>query len=386
MFGAGLTLTAIGATFGGNTFFVDEAVITLSAAQSVITLKPGAMLGHGDADALPYVAASGTTPAYSAILANFDSTTDVTLTPSAAGTLTFGASGEKSITQASANSGVIITLAGKATLVSGATYKVTSATTNVGQLALDTDAELELLDTVLVGLGLPAGADNIPAQAASVPSAKLVLAGDETDNCAVLKGAGKVVGDGIEITGGHANGTWTAGGATGTVTIEADSITGNDVASVAFTAGAQADAEIKVAASTLTVDKVAIVILTGTVGKVTLVGSTTAADVGKVLLKGGNNPGILKISTENTATVTSATAITLEPAASSDATDATVTGTIPGIIIKAGSATPTTPSVLGYISGGMTAGDNDAVIAGPSTDNNSVIISDWKVHAAEPNS
>ena len=125
------------------------------------------------------------------------------------------------------------------------------------------------------------------------------------------------------------------------------------------------------AGETLTVDGVAVTVVTSH-GKVILDGDGES-DGGKLLLKGGaSNAGKLVVdSNKETETVTSQTAITIQATSSSAATDGTVTGT--GIVIKAASATPTTASLLGSISGGTTATTNDATISGPSTANDTTI-------------
>jgi hypothetical protein len=199
----------------------------------------------------------------------------------------------------------------------------------------------------------------------------LVLTGAASHG-AKLAGAGKVVAGGTEITG-NASGTWTAGGAAGTVTLAADSITG-DAPGLSLTAGGHADAEIKVTGATLTVDGVAVTVVTS-YGKVTLVGSSTSDNVGHLLLKGNATVGMagkLVVSTENTAEVTSTTALTLYPTGSTGNGNASVTGTIPGIKVVAGAADPTTAATLGSIGGGNAAGTTDATINAPSSANNSV--------------
>ena len=188
-----------------------------------------------------------------------------------------------------------------------------------------------------------------------------------------------MVAGGTEITGGDANGTWTVGGTAGTVTIEADKITGS-AASVALTAGGNAAAEIKVTAATIKVDGVAVTVVIGTYGKVTLVGSATPTDVAHLLLKGGANPGSLVADSTQATTATLATTTTAYPGGTQGDTDAAVTGT--GIVVKAAQADISTAQSLGSISGGTKAGDNDATISAPSKASNSAFVNGAKVITA----
>ena len=162
VFKGNVTVTAGGLGFGGAAYFADEAVVTLTDATSVITLKPTAMLAHGDATKIPAV--------YSAILANLDpGEGDVTLTPEANTTLTFGENGTKSITQgASGSNAHSITIGGNAALIASATYTVASTTSKVGTLKVADSGSLTIGQGALSGF--PAGADN------GTTSAKLVLA------------------------------------------------------------------------------------------------------------------------------------------------------------------------------------------------------------------
>ena len=322
-----LTLTAVGAAFKGPAFFADGTVISLSAATSVITLKPGAGLAHGDATKIPAV--------YSAILGNIDDEDNVTLTPGVNTTLTFGAAAAKSITQAG-TAGHSIKIGGKAALIASATYTVASESGKVGTLELDTDAELHIDDGVLLAAGAPAGYDNDPDT-----SAKLVLTGASGTDGAVLKGAGTVAAGGTEIVGGT-NG-WQAVGASTTVAITADAITGTgtDAELVAGTsAGAITIGGNTVAGPvTLTVTGLAVNVLTS--GSIAIpYPASGAANVFKLannaaFLKGlkitgstGTTIGITNATVVGTATVgTSGSAAAENNISGTDAdTAATITG------------------------------------------------------------
>ncbi|MDR1470235.1 MAG: hypothetical protein LBT00_13200, partial [Spirochaetaceae bacterium] len=351
-FGGNLTLTDKGVTFDGTAFFAPDAVITLTAADdSAITLKDGHALAIG--------APTNTAAVWQYFLTA--SGADVTLTPAANTKLTVAADG-KTITQDTSTSGAHgITVGGEAVLVSGSTYKVASESGKVGTLTLDSGAVLTLGPETILPEGYE---DKAPPQ--------IVLTGAASGG-AVLTGEGTLIAGGTEITGGNTDGTWTASGAAGLVTIAEDSITG-DAAGVTLTAGGHANAEIKVTNATLTADGVAITVVSDPYGKVTLVGSATDGDQGKLLLKGGANPGTLVAdSSKTSATVTSETAITLQNGSSSAGTDAAVSGTIPGILIKVASEqNPTTAVELGSIGGGTSA-NQDALITAPSTAVDSVI-------------
>ena len=204
-----LTLTAVPATFGGTAYFADTKKITMTTVASVITLNEGALLAHGDATKIPAV--------YSAILGGY--TDGATLTPAANTTLTFGANGTKSITQAG-TAGHGITIGDNAVLLPSATYTVASEAEKIGTLTVDTNATLIIIEGVLAGA---TGADNTAA------SAKLVLTGAATTNGALLTGAGSVVAGGTTIVGGDDG--WQAVG-TGTVTIAVDAITASAATAV----------------------------------------------------------------------------------------------------------------------------------------------------------
>jgi hypothetical protein len=378
-----VTLTTIGVTFGGDAFFADEKKITLTAATSIITLKPGSELAHG-------APATGVPTAYSAIIANFDEA-DVTLTPSAGTVLTFGASGEKSITQ-SGTGGHGIKITGNATLVPDATYTVKSESSNVGTLTVAASSELVIGAGLLTPTpeGFGSGADNDDDT-----SSKLVLTGASEANGALLKGAGSVVAGGTTIVGADDGWQAVADSGTPTVTIAEDSIAGS--AAVTLTAQ-HANSAITVAKATLAVDGVAIT-LASSKGTVTLTGSAdTPSNIGKLLLKGGTNPGSLAVDSDNSTDVTigegaTATNFLLTAGTEAATTNATVTtakGTAlaatTGIVVKAAAANAASGSNLGSIGGGATADTTDVLVSGPSGEGaaNSAIANGWKVQV--PNS
>jgi hypothetical protein len=178
-FGAGLTLTAIGATFNEPAYFADTAVLSLSATQSVVTLKAntGALVA-GAPGAHPWV--------YDAVLQA--RTANAVLKPdSAEVTLTF-ATGTRGITQSA--KGLTVSGTG-AHITSGATYTVSAG---------DADSKL----TVAAESVLTLGSGALEGQDTSFDTAKasIVLTGDnsypgtlvlatKTDTSA-LEGGGKL--------------------------------------------------------------------------------------------------------------------------------------------------------------------------------------------------
>jgi hypothetical protein len=276
-----VTLTANAANFGGGAFFADTKKITLTAASSVITLEPGAFLAHGAPADIPGV--------FSAIIANFDED-DVTLTPTANTTLTFGANGTKSIAQAG-TAGHGITIAGNATLVPAATYTVASADSAIGVLTVG--GTLTVGDGLLTGL--PEGVDNTAST-----SAKLVLTGATSTNGATLKGAGTVVAGGTEIVGGTNGWQVVNSAGTDTVTLKADAIAASATTAVFTAVGSDKDAIITVPeAKTFTIEANTTVDLKGTDSSV----------VGSIVLKGadsGTNGGTLAFAKGTTSIVKTA--------------------------------------------------------------------------------
>ena len=188
IFGGGLTLTAIGATFNEPAYFADSTVLTLSATQSIVTLKDGAGLVAGAPGAHPWV--------YDAVLQAAGG--DAILTPDTAQvTLTFATGGSRGITQSAAG----LTLSGKAHITSGATYTV--------PLGSDSKLTVAAGGVLTLGSGALEGQDAAFADAmASIVltgdgsnPAKLVLAAKDAD--AALGGGGKLV----LVGGGTALGT-----------------------------------------------------------------------------------------------------------------------------------------------------------------------------------
>jgi hypothetical protein len=232
--------------FAGDVFVADTKKITLTSTAAVITLKQNAELGQGAPSAIPAT--------YSSILANFgaNSTDEVTLTPVAGTTLTFGGTNTKSLTQSgAADHG--ITVGGVATLVPDATYTVSSAGSAVGTLTVGTGATLHIGKGVLAGLT----AGTVGSGIANVDdnSASLVLTGAAGTDGAKLAGAGSLVAGGATIVGGTA----LQAVGVGNVTIAANSLSGTSVltdteantANVTITVAA--DSNLTIAAST-TVD------------------------------------------------------------------------------------------------------------------------------------
>jgi hypothetical protein len=207
-----------------------------------------------------------------------------------------------------------------------------------------------------------------------VDSEALVLTAATSTGGAKLAGTGKVIAGVAEIVGGTAG--WQAVGASGTVSITADTIA-SSVAAAELTAQ-DATSAITVAAGTLTVNGV--ITLATSKGKVVLTGSSSTPGI--LLLKGGTNPGTLVVDAANTtATVTIGTVTnSLTDASATPGTIAAVTkdGTAvaAGIVVKA--AAVATGSLLGSIAGGTTATTNDAFIKGPATAVNSEIATGWK--------
>jgi hypothetical protein len=188
-----------------------------------------------------------------------------------------------------------ITVGGELGLPSGATYVVESAANKVGTLTIDASAVLTL------GAGVLAGSDASNTTTIDTRSS-LVLTAVDTHG-AILTGAGKVVAGGTEIVGGT-NG-WTAGGASGAVTIEADSISA-DATSVEFAAvtGA-ADAVITVAeAATLTIGENTIVNLLGeraAVGSIVLTGAASGTEGGTLAFAQGTTSVVMTGNSDSTA-------------------------------------------------------------------------------------
>jgi hypothetical protein len=218
----GITPVA-GLSIEGFARFESGEKITLATATTdTLSLKSGSGLSIGGDKHL------------NTVLTNSD-TNAVTLTPVAGTTLTF--STPRTITQGGSGATHGISVGGatpKLGISAGATYKVDSAENHVGTLTLGTGAELTLGTGPLV-------------------SASLVLTSTAGANGAVLKGVGKVVAGGTEITGGDATGTWTAGGAAGTVTITADTITGSTTGVTLKAAGDAATAITVAAGKTLSI-------------------------------------------------------------------------------------------------------------------------------------
>jgi hypothetical protein len=236
--------------FAGDVFVADTKKITLTSTAAIITLKPGVELGHGAATGTP----STDIPAvYKAILANFETNGDVTLTPVANTVLTFGGPSVKTLTQSgAADHG--ITVGGVATLVPDATYTVASASGAVGTLTVAGSSALHIGKGILgalktsgvVGSGIANVDDN---------SASLVLTGATGTDGAKLAGAGSLVAGGTTIVGGTA----LQAVGVGNVTIAANSISGTSVltdteaGSANVTITVAADSNLTIAANT-TVD------------------------------------------------------------------------------------------------------------------------------------
>jgi hypothetical protein len=218
------------------------------------------------------------------------------------------------------------------------------------------------LDNLVLAAGEP---DDTATIEDAAPELILTAA---ASNGAVLAGLGKVVAGGMEITGGDASDGWTADGATGTVTIAENSITGSGTGET-FTAGAE-NSGIKVTAAELEVGSV-VITLAEDKGKVTLVGGNPA---GSLLLKGGgaNAKGSLVVDSESSDTLTIGSSTTVIGADTPN-DDASVTGS--SFAATGGDDDDiATGTPLGSISGGANAGDNDATITGPTAaDKNSVI-------------
>jgi hypothetical protein len=361
-FGGDLTLTDAGVTFDGDTLFAEGAVVTLVATDSIITLKGGAVLS---------VPVAGS-PAWGYILSNANetATNTVTLTPAANTTLTFGP--ERILTQSGsgATHGIAVSGTGTATLVAGAAYVVASASGKVGTLTIDTSKTLTLAEGVLEG-------DSFDDY-----SARLVLTGATETNGALLKGAGKVVAGDTEISGGDDG--WQAVG-TGTVALAVNSIT----AAAALTAQ-HANSLIEVTAGTLTVNGTVTLASSKGVMKLTGDGDSTG---GSLLLKGGENPGLLVTGATASAdvTVSGATAsnFMLYPSDGSASSDTKALVTKDGVsaadtIVLKASGSAKTGVGLGNIGGGSAAGANDALITGPVTAANaSQIANGWKVQVPD---
>jgi hypothetical protein len=215
----------------------------------------------------------------------------------------------------------------------------------------------------------------------TVSDGTLVLTAAASTGGAKLAGTGKVIAGAAEIVGGTAG--WQAVGASGTVSITADTIASSVVAAE-LTAQDAASAITVAAAGTLTVNGV--ITLAASKGKVVLTGSTTTA--GALLLKGGTNPGTLVVdAASTTAEVTIGTLTnSLTDGSATATTIASVTkdGTAvaAGIVVKA--AADATASLLGSIAGGTTASTNDAFIKGPATAVNSEIATGWKYAFTNP--
>jgi hypothetical protein len=185
----------------------------------------------------------------------------VTLTPAAATKLTFNPSG-KGLTQESGDDTPAdhgIEIGGNALLVASATYTVASESGVLGTL--------EVTDELTIGHGeLLDGFNN------TSDSASLVLTATNDANGAQLIGAGSVVAGKTTIGAGDGSAGWTAGGAAGTIAIEADKIDGS-VAGATLTAGQAGN------------------VITVAVGGALVIGDSNTvdlADKGSLVLTGGD--------------------------------------------------------------------------------------------------
>jgi hypothetical protein len=158
----------------------------------------------------------------------------------------------------------------------------------------------------------------------------VALTGATGEVGAVLKGAGSLVAGGTTITGGNTDGKWTAGGATGLVTISADSIEGS-VTGVTLTADGHADAAITVdAGATLTIGTNATVDLGAQGGSLVLntaggtSGGAALAGAGKLVAQKTQISGGTGGWTANLTTGTAAAVVTIANTAT--AGKATITG------------------------------------------------------------
>jgi hypothetical protein len=273
VFGGNVTLTnAPGtATFGKTAFFTNAKAITLTAAGSIITLRPYAGLAVGTpADSVPDV--------YSMVIRN-SGAANLTLTPAAGTVLAFSTG--KGITQSGS-----ITIGGTAALIPGSTYTVVST----ASLKIANDATLTLAAGVL--------ATENPSGITATTSG-LVLTG-ASSNGATLEGTGT---GSLKAGATTITGKWQAVGASGTVTIAAtgaatSSITG--ATTVALTAVASGDGVITpaaVASNNLTI-AAATEIALNSEGSIKLTHGAVAANGGKIAFTAAG----AKITTGNTTT------------------------------------------------------------------------------------
>ncbi|MDR0683856.1 MAG: hypothetical protein LBF83_01825, partial [Spirochaetaceae bacterium] len=142
VFGGDLTLTAQPATFGGTAYFADTKKITLTAAESVITLtaNTGALVA-GAPGANPWV--------YDAVLQAGES--NAVLTPGASVDLTFSAGGSRGIEQGATTAALV--LSGDAHITSGATYTVAAGESAANILKVAAESLLTLGSGALEGQG-----------------------------------------------------------------------------------------------------------------------------------------------------------------------------------------------------------------------------------------
>jgi hypothetical protein len=342
-----LTLTAVGATFGGTASFIPTATITLSTNSSILTLGPGGALAVGGAKLI----------SNSSVTAG----NNVTLTPTANGVLYTLGTGPV-VSQAIPSSGNPhgITIAGSGTAVLDGAYTVNSAASNVGTLTVN--GSLSIVDT-----------------------GSLVLTGAGGTNGALLVGTGTVTAGGTQISGAATTGWQAVDSAAGTITIKPDVIEASAATGI-LTGGTSGS--ITVRGSTLSVTgKINIT----TAGTVTLVGASSGQG-GALLLKGGTVPGNLTVDSSKTSGVsigstTTAVNFLLTPASGSDPDEDAVvtkdgTAAIPStgyaIVLNSDTGSASGGDDLGDIGGG--GANIDVFITAPAgAGNSSVIEAGWKV-------
>jgi hypothetical protein len=224
--------------FGNKVILPDAGVITLTAAVNLVNLGKGASIVVKDGDdEIPLLKAAA----------------DTVLTPEAGLTLTVDAT-DREIVQGTK---VLTITSGELAVVPDASFVLPGGTT-AGTL------------TVAAGSVLSFESDH---DETAPKIGKLVLTGGATTTGAILKGAGKVIAGGAEITGGT-SGSWQATTASETITLSYNGILAS-AATIAFTAIADGAAITVPAGVTLKIPADTKIDLKNDISGSTIVGTIT---------------------------------------------------------------------------------------------------------------
>jgi hypothetical protein len=248
-----------------------------------------------------------------------------------------------------------ITIDGNAVLVASATYTVVSASTTVGTLTIDEES------TLTIGAGeLLTGFNN------TTDSASLILTGAAGEDGAKLSGAGTVVAGATTITGG-ASGLWRAVGASTTIVIAVNSISGtgdeaklvgvtHDSAIIKQNKGGSASTALTLTDATIDLSANGILTLEGDAensGTLVLAGATSVISTGT----GTSGSGITSIGKIGEKDITSLTIGTASGDVAADYDGDKKLGFLKGIAAGPASVVPAGADDISFV--------KDVVIAAP---------------------